>query len=35
MKSKIHIILERHVTKIEETVLNQEEMSHHKTLVFD
>lgn len=35
MKNKIHIILERHVSKIDETILNQDEMAKHKGLVFD
>lgn len=35
MKGKIHIILDRHVNKIEETILNQDEMTRHKTTVFE
>ena len=35
MKGKIHIILDRHVNKIDETILNQDEMTRHKSLVFE
>ena len=35
MKGKIHVILGRHFTKIDETIHNQEEMQKHKTLVFE
>ena len=35
MQEKIHIILDRHMAKIEETILNQDEMARHKALVFD
>ena len=35
MKGKIHIILDRHVHKIDETIQNQEEMARHKALVFE
>ena len=35
MKGKIHVILDRHVSKIEDTIFNQEEMMKHKSLVFE
>ena len=35
MKGKIHVILDRHMDKIDETVVNQDEMARHKTLVFE
>ena len=35
MKGKIHIILDRHVAKIDETKQNQDEMTRHKSLVFE
>ena len=35
MKGKIHVILDRHMAKIDETVVNQDEMASHKTLIFE
>ena len=35
MRGKIHVILDRHLVKIEETIRNQEAMAKHKAQIFD
>jgi len=35
MKGKIHVILDHHMAKIDETVVNQDDMTKHKSLVFE
>ena len=35
MRGKIHVILDRHLVKIEETIRSQEAMAKHKGQIFE